>query len=233
MKKSFEKSAEPSAEIASADEMVVADGVVAETGIAGASATAASGGALPPDELASPTDDTEVSAEAVSGGDETEARPSPVLKPETIIASYVPPPSVMKKLVRRSVGLTGEETVSMPAPVYNKLLETALAAVFDDDAYLKRFPDIKAAIDAGKLQSALQHFLVFGYGEGRPPRQYDVDEAWYLSTYRDVAKAVGAGQVGNATQHFEAFGFAEGRAPNRNYEKTVAEWRRLEPRPGK
>ena len=150
------------------------------------------------------------------------------IKPEVLVAAYVPPPSVMKKLVRRSVGLTGEETVSMPAQVYNKLIEVALAAVFDEEAYLERFPDIKAAVEAGKLQSGLQHFLAFGYAEGRPPRRYAVDENWYLSTYRDVAKAVGGGHVNSAGQHFEAFGFAEGRAPNRTFEKTVADWRRLE-----
>jgi len=146
---------------------------------------------------------------------------------------YVPPGSVLKKIVRRSVGLSGEETVSMSARAFNKLLEAAFARVFDADSYLERFPDIKAAVDSGKLQSALHHYVAFGHGEGRLPRRYEVDEEWYLTTYPDVAKAVKSGHIGNATQHFENFGFAEGRAPNRSFEKVVAEWRSLEQRPPK
>lgn len=170
--------------------------------------------------------DGEAEIPAVTGGEGTAIEAS--ARPEHQAAAYVPPPAIMKKLVRRSVGLTGEEIISMPAAVYNKLLEIALAAVFDEEEYLRRYPDISAAIEAGKLQSGLQHFLVFGYDEGRPPRRYDVDESWYLSTYRDVARAVGTGKIGCATEHFESFGYAEGRAPNRHYEKAVAEWRRLE-----
>jgi hypothetical protein len=143
---------------------------------------------------------------------------------------YLPPPAVMKKLIRRTTGLAGKETVAMAGATYAKLIETLLVGIFDPDAYLKRFPDIKTAIDEGRLGSALEHFLLFGYGESRAPMHYQVDEAWYLATYPDVAEAVNSGKIKSATQHFDMFGYAEGRAPNKSFEKIVNDWREIERR---
>ena len=145
-------------------------------------------------------------------------------------ARYVPPPSVMKKLIRRTTGLAGKETVSMAGATYNKLIEALLVSLFDSEAYLARFPDIKTAIDEGRLPSALEHFLLFGYAESRAPMRYDVDEDWYLKAYPDVAEAVSSGKIKSATQHFDMFGYAEGRVPNKSFEKIVNDWRDIERR---
>jgi hypothetical protein len=40
----------------------------------------------------------------------------------------------------------------------------------DEDWYRHRYPDVAAAIDMGNLASARQHFVQFGYFEGRDPR---------------------------------------------------------------
>lgn len=40
---------------------------------------------------------------------------------------------------------------------------------FDEDWYLGRYPDIKRAVDAGKLASGLIHYELHGRAEGRKP----------------------------------------------------------------
>lgn len=64
--------------------------------------------------------------------------------------------------------------------------------------YLSQYPDVKAGIRLGRVQSAVDHFIKFGYREGRVPSKPDVDEAWYLATYPDVAEAVRNGSVKSA-----------------------------------
>lgn len=86
----------------------------------------------------------------------------------------------------------------------------------DEEWYLAKYPDVKAAIQAGKYRSGHEHFMQNGYGEGRVPRKFYVDEAWYLATYPDVADAIKSGRVKSANQHFVENGYGEGRKPNRN-----------------
>jgi len=38
---------------------------------------------------------------------------------------------------------------------------------FDEELYLRLYPDVKQAIDTGALTSARDHFVVHGYFEGR------------------------------------------------------------------
>jgi hypothetical protein len=39
----------------------------------------------------------------------------------------------------------------------------------DEDAYRREYPDVAAAIERGEILSARDHFLEFGYFEGRDP----------------------------------------------------------------
>lgn len=141
---------------------------------------------------------------------------------------YLPPHTLMKRLIRRGRAPGGEETVTMAAQTFNKLVEAAAASLFDEAGYLQRYEDIRSAVKAGRLHSGIEHFVSDGYLEGRPALRYAVDEEWYVQTYPDVAEAIKAGKVRDAAHHFEAFGFAEGRVPNPAYQRTVAEWRELE-----
>lgn len=86
----------------------------------------------------------------------------------------------------------------------------------DEEWYLSQYPDVKAGIKPGGFKSAQQHFMEFGYREGRIPRKFSVDEAWYLATYPDVAKAISSGRVKSAYDHFMQDGYGEGRKPNEN-----------------
>jgi len=72
-----------------------------------------------------------------------------------------------------------------------------------------------------------QHFIGYGYFEGRRGGLPKVDEQWYLQTYRDVAQAVQSGQIASATEHFEIIGAAEGRAPSKEYLDVAKQWKNL------
>jgi len=71
---------------------------------------------------------------------------------------------------------------------------------FDDEWYLKRYPDVK---DSGV--SPAEHYLLFGGKEGRMPSP-NFDGRWYLRQYSDIAAA-----DLNPLLHFIKFGKEEGR----------------------
>ncbi|WP_395173984.1 hypothetical protein [Roseibium alexandrii] len=79
---------------------------------------------------------------------------------------------------------------------------------FDSAYYLSQNPDVAAAIEAGLIGSAEEHYNLFGFSEGRDPNPY-FDTSFYLEQNPDVA-AAGI----NPFDHFIEFGEAEGRAPN-------------------
>jgi SAM-dependent methyltransferase len=61
--------------------------------------------------------------------------------------------------------------VTAAAEYYAITLESpATAATFDEEAYLRRNPDVEAALRAGRLKSGLQHFTEFGQQENRRMR---------------------------------------------------------------
>jgi seryl-tRNA(Sec) selenium transferase len=79
---------------------------------------------------------------------------------------------------------------------------------FDEAFYLAQNPDVAAAIEAGVVGSAEEHFNTFGFREGRNPNPL-FDTSHYLSQNPDVADA----DV-NPLEHFNAHGDSEGRSPN-------------------
>jgi hypothetical protein len=84
---------------------------------------------------------------------------------------------------------------------------------FDEQFYLKTYPDVVDAIRRRELGSAYEHFLNFGYLEGRLPVDPAVDETWYLKTYPDVAAAAQK-QPTTARDHYFKYGYREGRRPS-------------------
>ncbi len=85
----------------------------------------------------------------------------------------------------------------------NRRLNRRIGAVFDADYYRTENPDVAAAeVDP------LQHYLNFGWKEGRDPNPL-FDSNWYLQQNPDVAEA-GAEPL----QHFLTRGWEEGRDPN-------------------
>ena len=83
----------------------------------------------------------------------------------------------------------------------------------DESWYLKRHPDVEAAIEKGLVSSAQQHYCESGYFEHRMPYQINVDEKWYIGQYEDVQTAIAKQHFTSAQEHFESIGFKEGRHP--------------------
>jgi hypothetical protein len=95
-----------------------------------------------------------------------------------------------------------------------ELLHALLTAVkVDETWYLASYPDVAAAVKAGGLKSARDHYIRSGYFENRLPGPIRVDEGWYMGEYPDVSTAIKSGAFKNGQQHFERSGFKEGRLP--------------------
>lgn len=80
---------------------------------------------------------------------------------------------------------------------------------FNSQFYLNKYPDIKAAVEAG-LTSAEDHFNLFGKFEERSPNPV-FDPVFYLAQNPDIATALEGSGV-SAFDHFAAYGFNEARA---------------------
>jgi hypothetical protein len=81
-------------------------------------------------------------------------------------------------------------------------------ASFDASDYLALNPDVAAAVSSGTVNSAIDHYLLYGQAEGRSAL---FDESYYLSEYPDVAAAVAAGSFDSGLSHYLLYGLTEGR----------------------
>ena len=88
-----------------------------------------------------------------------------------------------------------------------------LASV-DEEWYGATYPDVAEGIEAGALASAKEHYVRYGYFEGRLPRKPAVDETWYLSINSDVAEGIAGGGLA-PNEHYQEHGYREGRLPVR------------------
>jgi hypothetical protein len=100
-------------------------------------------------------------------------------------------------------------------------------AHFNEKFYLEQNPDIRSGLGRGNELTAQQHYIGYGYFEGRRGGGPQVDESWYLKTYPDVAAGVRSGAVKSAADHFEIAGASEGRAPSKEYLPVAAQWKKL------
>ena len=83
---------------------------------------------------------------------------------------------------------------------------------FDENLYLIENPGVAAAVINNVLESGFEHWLEFGFLEGRSP-QFAFDEKFYLNSNPGVLEAVRNGTFINGLEHFVRFGEAEGRSP--------------------
>lgn len=142
---------------------------------------------------------------------------------------YIPP---YKSLLDACNAFRGKkatpDSVTLTRPLFDLFVQLALQSCdFDEKRYLEANPDVRKDLaEKGEL-TALQHFLGYGYFEGRSGALPKVDEAWYLRTYKDVAEAVAKGSVASASEHFHIIGAAEGRAPSKAYVDVAEQWKIL------
>ena len=103
--------------------------------------------------------------------------------------------------------------------IFASILETAVLALgFEEAWYLNKYPDIRKAVEAGEMPSALYHYVAYGFREGRQPYPIIVDSTFYLGRYPDVQHAVQQGEFRNAQDHYDLLGRLEGRLPYEGYE---------------
>lgn len=88
-----------------------------------------------------------------------------------------------------------------------------LGQFFDNGYYLNQNPDVAQAVTARDFGSGFEHFVQFGWLEGRNGSIL-FDEQTYLSENIDVANAIGDGGFSSGFQHFVLFGHQEGRDPS-------------------
>jgi len=126
---------------------------------------------------------------------------------------YLPPFEV----VRRSLGvftIKDEVCVSTTYADFVRMIKLFLTGIdVDEKWYLEQYPDIREAIEAGRIESAKRHFVNDGYFEGRLPFPLSVDEPSYLARYPDVAAGISNGKTPSALQHYVDNGYREGRIP--------------------
>jgi hypothetical protein len=125
----------------------------------------------------------------------------------------------LKSAVRLAAEPNGQPLVTLPVELFHRVLASALRSRsgFDETYYLSKYPDVRAAVNNGTLQSGEDHYILTGYFEDRFPRRIIVDEGYYLSENRDVAEALRSGAVKSAQVHFEFAGFSEGRSPHKDF----------------
>ena len=85
--------------------------------------------------------------------------------------------------------------------------------LFDEPFYLANNPDVKAAVEQGDLTSGYDHFVQFGWLEGRSPSTL-FDEAFYRADNPDVNAAVAEGVFSSGFQHYLLYGQVENRRPS-------------------
>ncbi|MCC3246485.1 hypothetical protein LG047_14360 [Methylocystis sp. WRRC1] len=106
----------------------------------------------------------------------------------------------------------------VPGYLFEILLNAAVSSIrVDEDWYLARYEDVGRAIEAGFVNSAAEHYRLYGYKENRQPRPIKVDEDFYRQQYPDIVAAIEDNIFESGQQHFERSGFAEGRLPYPNF----------------
>jgi hypothetical protein len=95
---------------------------------------------------------------------------------------------------------------------------TATDPLFDEAFYLARYPDIAAAVKAGRFPTGYDHFLRAGQFEGRDSSPW-FDTAWYLAHNADLAAARTAGNLPSPFAHYVAAGQFESRSASPYYDE--------------
>lgn len=87
---------------------------------------------------------------------------------------------------------------------------TINASFFNDDEYLQRNPDIRAAIEAGLNMTPWSHFWNYGQKENRTFSPL-FEEAFYRTRNADIVPFINNGTLKSGFHHFWLYGQREGR----------------------
>ncbi len=127
--------------------------------------------------------------------------------------AYVPPHFGRFKQMAKVYGWEqGHETLTMSRTGFLALMQELLAfADFDEAWYLSTYKDVADAVGQKKFKSGRDHYLNYGYFEGRLPNAKGFDADYYAKQYADVVKAMKGSDPKKLLEHFISHGYAEGR----------------------
>lgn len=113
-------------------------------------------------------------------------------------------------------------SVTIPAPLFKKLLSIAAAAApLDEKAYLASYPDVAKAISSGVFKSARNHYATAGYFESRIEGTAGFDAIFYREEYEDIPRDTVA-----ATTHYFQTGVFEWRQPAPDTLPDINSWQK-------
>jgi hypothetical protein len=84
--------------------------------------------------------------------------------------------------------------------------------LFDEEGYLRRYPDLAKAVAAGKHKTGWDHYLKHGAKEGRQPN--DFNEQFYLRAYPTASLEIAAGRATSPLDHYKHIGKMRGFLPH-------------------
>ena len=107
----------------------------------------------------------------------------------------------------------GHETLAVSRAGLTAFLQDMLRSTpFDEEWYLKQYPDVATAIASGKVKSAHEHYIGFGYFEGRLPGLNGFDPKVYYESHDDLGRMSSKKDSDRlAREHFIKYGYREGR----------------------
>jgi hypothetical protein len=123
--------------------------------------------------------------------------------------------------------LTGQTEITIPLSLFQFLLKNELNhSEFNATGYLSSNRDIQDAIKVGRVPDPKEHYVNFGFFEGRLGATPTVDESWYRRTYADIGAAVRKGEIASGAEHFQVKGAEEFRAPSAAHQADAIAWKK-------
>jgi hypothetical protein len=117
--------------------------------------------------------------------------------------------------------------VSAETKVLGGLISSAIeTAGIDERRYFDLYPDVEEEVNAGRIQSATQHFAHHGYFERRIGVLRTFDSAFYMQRYPDLDFLLDEDSDKGPVQHFLEFGWREWRLPCEAAEAEAEVWRK-------
>lgn len=120
-----------------------------------------------------------------------------------------------KDVVARAIANGIDERISFNKDNGGKVEMSNPVNDYNEEYYLHANPDIAKAVSEGKFSSGEEHFIKYGYSEGRKyrvERPSDWSELGYLTSNPDVEKVVSSGGLESGFYHYKIQGWKEDRS---------------------
>lgn len=108
----------------------------------------------------------------------------------------------------------GHSTITMSREGLHKLFQELIARFdFDEEFYLSKNPDVAEGVKSGKIESGYEHYIHFGYFEGRLPHMNGFEPIEYVQKVPELGYLRESDQeelAAVAESHFISKGYADG-----------------------